>query len=145
MDDETAAPLATKAPAAGSEEARLLKALEELQKGKAGHPVDPNSPDALSALTGQLEQAAHTSTPAGGAPDATLFGYSMGGLMMGVVLSIIGMGCLRYAKVSSQFIYVVPGVIFLVVPFFVETGWGLTAVLVGVTGLTAIVRRFVTF
>lgn len=144
MDDETAAPSATKAPAAGSEEARLLQALEQLQKGKAGHPVDPNSPDALSALAGQMEQA-HTSTPVGGAPDATLFGYSMGGLMMGLVVSTIGIGCLRYAKVTSQFIYAIPGVIFLVVPFFVETGWGLTAVLVGVTGLTALVRRFVTF
>jgi len=144
MDDEITGPSATKVPAAGSEEARLLKALEQLQKAKAGQPVDPTSPESLSALAGQLGQA-HTSTPPGAAPDATLFGYSMGGLMMGLVLSTIGIGCLRYAKVTSQFIYAIPGVIFLVVPFFVETGWGLTAVLVGVSGLTALVRRFVTF
>ncbi len=132
---------AAKAPV-GGEEAQLLRALQQLQHSQSGGPA------ASALLDGAVVDAELGQAPAAGAAgavDATLFGFSMGALMVGLVMSVVGMGCLRYARAASQYIFVVPGVIFMAVPFWVTDAWALSAVLVGVSALTLLVRRFVTF
>ena len=130
---------AAKAPAVGGEEAQLLRALQQLQQRQSGGPA------ASALLDGAVADAELGQAPAAGAVDATLFGFSMGALMVGLVMSVVGMGCLRYARAASQYIFVVPGVIFMAVPFWVTDAWALSAILVGVSALTLLVRRFVTF
>ncbi len=138
MDDDLPT-TAAKAPAVGGEEAQLLRALQQLQQSQSGAPA------ASALLDGAVADAELGQAPAAGGVDATLFGFSMGALMVGLVMSVVGMGCLRYARAASQYIFVVPGVIFMAVPFWVTDAWALSAVLVGVSALTLLVRRFVTF
>ena len=144
MDDDLPT-TAAKAPAVGGEEAQLLRALQQLQQRQSGGPAASALLDGAVADAELGQAPAAGAAGAAGAVDATLFGFSMGALMVGLVMSVVGMGCLRYARAASQYIFVVPGVIFMAVPFWVTDAWALSAILVGVSALTLLVRRFVTF
>ncbi len=130
MDEDNA----TAAPPAGSAEAKLLEAVQQMQRAQ--------------------ESVAHTAVPSdvpsdgpsdAAASSATLFGMSMTALMLNLVISTIGIGCLRYARSTQKIILVLPGLVFLVVPFFVTSAWALFAVFVGTTVATFFIDRHVKF
>ena len=88
--------------------------------------------DALQALTQQLQQqlAAEQATQAkvgvqkATTTEPTFFGFTMGALFAGLIISTIGIGYLRYAKSTAEPIIAIFGLALLVIPFFItQTLW----------------------
>jgi hypothetical protein len=97
----------------------------------------------------QAEQQAQTGAEPhdGKAPvhDDTIFGFTLGALALGALMSIVGIGYLRYAKVTSNVLYGVTGVVLMVMPYFVTSTWGLAIGGAGTIGASILVRKYVTF
>jgi hypothetical protein len=120
--------------------------------------ADPTA--TLAALTKQLEaaqkaeaaKATQTSSTANSTSDAAppseqpaLFGMTPGSLLVGLVLSTIGLGCVRYAKVVGQWLFAFVGAALFLLPFFVTDALWLTLSGAGVLGGALLLKRFVTF
>lgn len=102
--------------------------------------------DQLQALTKQLEAAqAKQGQPGKAADDSVMFGLSFGALMVGLVLSTIGVGFFRYARVVGQWSFAILGAVLFVLPFVFDDAVVLAAVGAGVIAAVIVVRRFVTF
>ena len=54
-------------------------------------------------------------------------------------------GYLRYAKVTSNVLYGVTGLVLMVMPYFVTSTWGLAIGGAGTIGASLLVRKYVTF
>ncbi|MDP2340965.1 MAG: hypothetical protein Q8O67_08410 [Deltaproteobacteria bacterium] len=99
----------------------------------------------LAALTKQLELA-QAEQKAGGDVDGGMFdGLTAGSLMVGLVLSTIGLGLVRYGKVMLSWMYAIFGVALMVIPFFIMDAWILVGVGVGLIALLLLLKRFVSF
>ncbi|MBI1947528.1 MAG: hypothetical protein HYS27_17690 [Deltaproteobacteria bacterium] len=105
----------------------------------------------LQALTKQLEAVqAKEGAPSNGPPaiaaaDQTLFGYTPGALFLGLLVSTVGIACIRYAKTSSRIGPLLAGVAFFAAAFFIKDAWYLLGASGGIAAAALLVRRFVSF
>lgn len=116
---------------------------DELSNAKVG--TDPN----LQALVKQLEAAQATEGaapkgPAGGtAPDQTIFGYTPAAIFLGLVISTAGIGCIRYAKVTSRLGPLLVGVVLIALAFIVKDARILLGASAAIAVLSFLANRFV--
>lgn len=143
MDDEQPTPATTPPPSSASSANAQLEALTKQLQAAQQRPGQQNNPQ-LIALTEELERAKAEEAANPAAPD-TFFGMTFGALMVGLVASTLGLGLIRYGKVSQQWIFAIVGVALMVLPFFVQDALILTVASVGTVGLGFLVRRFVSF
>ena len=65
---------------------------------------------------------------------------SFGGLLLGIVVSAIGMGCFIYGRKQGRLPHVVAGLILMVYPYFIPNPWVAAAIalaiLAGLWGAT---------
>ena len=107
------------------------------------HKGDANAQ--LADLTRQLE-AAQTKDKAGAVDAGGMFdGMTAGSLVVGLVLSTVGLGLVRYGKVVLSWMYAIVGVVLMVLPFFITDAWILGGVGAGVIALLLVLKKFVTF
>ena len=103
------------------------------------------SNDQLQALTKQLEAAQGKQAKQDATDDSVMFGLSFGALMVGLVLSTIGVGFFRYARVVGEWSFAILGAALFFLPFVFDDAVVLAAVGGGVIAAVFVVRRFVTF
>ena len=72
-------------------------------------------------------------------------GLSAGSLMVGLVLSTAGIGMIRYARVTLQWMWAIVGVLLMTIPFVITNVWILTGVGVGLIGSAWVAKRFISF
>jgi len=96
---------------------------------------------ALQQLTQQLEQEQPTSTAQASADDGLFFGLTPAAVVLGLVVSTIGLALLRYAKVTLQFPVAIAGLVLMALPFFVTNAVALGVVCaLAVVGLVVVVK-----
>ncbi len=108
-------------------------------------PQDPQAALLAELMKAQQESQQHEGKSAGGADDGLFAGMTAGSLLVGLVMSTVGIALLRYARVSLQWLFAIAGVLLMTVPFFITDVWLLTASGVGIVGVTLFVKRFVSF
>ncbi len=106
----------------------------------------PAGTNQLAALTKQLEAAqAKGAKPGAAADDGVFMGMTMGSLMIGLVLSTVGVALVRYARVTGQWMYAGIGALLFALPFVITDALWLGIAGAGAFGLMFFLRRFVTF
>jgi hypothetical protein len=113
----------------------LKASLEAIQSQQANH--GQRADRGLEATTG-----AQLKPPAG---EQTYFGLTFGALFLGLIISTVGLGYIRYAKVTSQLSFFLVGAALIGIAFFVKDAWLLLSASVLIVCLSIVVRRFVRF
>lgn len=97
----------------------------------------------LQALQKQLEQAQaeEKQEQASHPDDGTIFGFTPAALILGLIVSTLGLALLRYARVTVQWSFAVVGLALMTIPFFITDAVVLGVVTVVVVGGLLIFRR----
>ena len=98
----------------------------------------------LQALQKQLEQAqAEEKADAKAHPDdaGTIMGFTPAALVLGLIVSTLGLALLRYARVTVQWSFAVVGLALMTIPFFITDAVVLGVVTVVVVGGLLLLRR----